>query len=386
MSTVTEILCEMAEKKQMSPAEWLERNLPNTDRYKIISHCSKYEVPESSVALWDDSPVGADSGYVTTASANVRQDMCVDGGAAYMSLASVLLRKLENGRTLLEAIQQDDENSQNEILALGIDYAALREAVLSIQHGKPDGKTDGALRQVYFPIKDDTYHLLTLLPPSSLMVALSERIDADNSAKYASRDEKSEHYQAPYEEYLDLAKVNFGGSQPQNISSNNRKQGMYVLPSMPPTLMGKKIKHPYHNFFGETTNRYVQKERLTNLQKLIQADWNNLAIREKIQTIICDIASDACLLANRLYEQPAGWSDGSKLPEAQLIWLDSKYCQEKGDNKDWPKSVGKDFARWLLESYKKQFGTSARLLGDVELQAVAEGMQELLREEVREAQ
>ena len=78
MGSIATYIADKAAKKKQTPAEWLEDNLKNLDRYWVSSHIGRYTHPDAAVHLHDDSsPTG--KGYLTTADAVVKQDIYVDG-------------------------------------------------------------------------------------------------------------------------------------------------------------------------------------------------------------------------------------------------------------------------------------------------------------------
>ena len=87
MGSIATYIADKAAKKKQTPAEWLDGNLKNFDRYWVSSHIGRYTHPDVAVHLHDDSaPVG--EGYLTTADTAVKQDIFLDGGSAFMTIAS----------------------------------------------------------------------------------------------------------------------------------------------------------------------------------------------------------------------------------------------------------------------------------------------------------
>ena len=132
MGMLSERINAAAQKKQISAADWLSANLENLNRYRCCSHCAKFTDPgiDNAISILDESK-GTDPGFVTTTNVGVRQDIVVDGGASYMSLAALLLRPMNEGgsKTILQCIQDDDPAVRQEIESFGGDYDQLREAV-----------------------------------------------------------------------------------------------------------------------------------------------------------------------------------------------------------------------------------------------------------------
>ena len=88
-------------------------------------------------------------------------------------------------------------------------------------------------------MKDDSYHLLSVLSPSNLMFKLKERINLrfSDEAKTAREARKNNKYhQDGYSEVFNISVIGFGGTKPQNISVLNNQNGgtSYLLLSVPP--------------------------------------------------------------------------------------------------------------------------------------------------------
>ena len=203
MGSIATYIADKAAKKKQTPAEWLESNLNNLDRYWVSSHIGRYTHPDAAVHLYDDSsPTG--KGYLTTADAAVKQDIYVDGGSAFMSIASFLVSRFSQKETIAEQredleaktawqyFHEDSPFIRREIESLGIEYEPLREKVLHIQTSKIPERSDARLKQVYFPIpdRDGEYHLLSILPPSILMLELTNRIRMEFQIQRKCQDKK----------------------------------------------------------------------------------------------------------------------------------------------------------------------------------------------------
>ena len=76
MGSIATYIADKAAKKEQSPAEWLESNLKNLNRYWVSSHIGRYTHPDAAVHLHDNSgPTG--KGYLTTADAAEIGRACV---------------------------------------------------------------------------------------------------------------------------------------------------------------------------------------------------------------------------------------------------------------------------------------------------------------------
>ena len=188
MGSIATYIADKAAKKKQSPAEWIQSNLPNLERCRAVSHIARYTNPDVAISIHDDSqPIG--QGYLTTADITAEDDLVVKGGAAYMAFASFLVGKFSQkataeeqkadltAKTAWQYFREDAPFIRKEIESLGIAYEPLREKVLEIQPQEVSRQTDTRLRQVYFPIGGDDYHLLTVISPVVTMFSLTEKIE-----------------------------------------------------------------------------------------------------------------------------------------------------------------------------------------------------------------
>lgn len=383
-----DLLVEKAGGEVAGAKDWLRNNIVNLSRYAIVTHVGKYTHPgiDPNVSFWDNS-AQPDAGYLTTSSVGQRQDMVVDGGAAFSALASVLMRPLSDGKTVLAHFQEDTPLIREEVASLGIDYEDLRRKILAIKSPVLPESSDPALRQIYFPVGNDAYHLLSLMPSTTTLTAIRDAVRERQDCERKSRDKKAENYGQSYTVIPHPVKVKVGGDNPQNLSCFNILSSMYMLlPSGPPLLTPRKLRLPRRDFFFNTIPRDWQKDLFLRLRDWMQNEhMPRLAITEAIQEIGIELAGGIQLLAGQLQGAPPGWSDTENLPDAQKLWLDAKYAAAREENLDWTDEISMDFARWIAKAYKRhaQLKKDAIPFGDAEQQYFAKILQVHLKEEVR---
>ena len=398
MGSIATYIADKAAKKKQTPAEWMQNNLQNLERCRAVSHIARYTNPDVAISLHDSSkPVG--QGYLTTADILAEDDLVVNGGAAYMAIASFLVGKFSQketaeeqkadltAKTAWQYFREDAPFIRREIESLGISYEPLREKILKIQPQEMPQLTDTRLRQVYFPIGADDYHLLTVIPPVSMMFSLTERVEVASRLQRKCRDKKSEHYGESHCIFPDITRAAFGGSQPQNVSCRNTSLGVDILPSQPPILSGRKIRLPKRNFFFDSLYWRSFGEMLFHLDSLFRDQRHNLEMRERREDIILDFVESVLYEANRLQALPAGWSKDTELTDEQAVWLDAAYSNQRQTDTDWIWPVCMDFARWLVNAYGWFCRIETRKeisLSDAELHSFASTMEAVLKQEVRE--
>lgn len=398
MGSIATYIADKAAKKEQTPAEWIQSNLQNLERCRAVSHIARYTNPDVAISIHDNSqPVG--QGYLTTADITAEDDLVVKGGAAYMAFASFLVGKFSEkataeeqkedlaAKTAWQYFREDAPFIRKEIESLGIAYEPLREKVLEIQPQELPRQTDTRLRQVYFPTGEKDYHLLTVISPVSMMFSLTEKIETALHWQRKCRDKKSEHYGKSHCIFPNITRAAFGGSQPQNLSCRNTSRGVDVLPSQPPILSGRKIRLPKRNFFSDSLYWRRFSDTLSNLDTLLREQRHNHEARERRENIILDFVECVLYEANRLQNLPAGWSQDTELSDEQAVWLDAAYGSQRQDDTDWIWPACLDFARWLVNAYKK-FCRYEKLqeisLSDAEMHAFASTMEDVLKQEVRE--
>lgn len=398
MGSIATYIADKAAKKKQTPAEWMQSNLQNLERCRAVSHIARYTNPDVAISLHDNSnPVG--QGYLTTADVIAEDDLVVNGGAAYMAIASFLVGKFSQketkeeqkgdltAKTAWQYFREDATFIRREIESLGIAYEPLREKILEIQPQEVPQQTDARLRQVYFPIGADAYHLLTAIPPVSLMFSVTESIETASRWQRKCRDKKSEYYGESYYTFSNITRAAFGGSQPQNMSCRNTSLGVDILPSQPPILSGRKIKLPKRNFFSDSLYWRSFSKMLFSLDALFRDQRHNLETRERREDIILDFVESVLYEANRLQALPVGWSKETELSDEQATWLDEAYGSQRQADTDWIWPVCLDFARWFVNAYGRFCRIEKRKeisLSDAELHFFAATMEEVLKQEVRE--
>ena len=371
-----------ADKKNKSKKEWLLDIAKNADKCLFATHIGRFTNPEVTVnwqANINDRPA---EGYVSTASVSCSTDVFV--AANYMATAGLLQQKLEDGKSVYEHLLLDDDYLAQDITDMGADYVVVRSAMLRIRSHEKPATTDTRLKQVYFPVGDG-YHLLTVLPPSSLIQEVRLRIQTMEDDARQACDKKSEKYGDVHERIYNLTQMKFGGTKPQNISFNNNRFGgrSYMLPSLPPKVREQTITYPRNDFFRDTLRLRDFRYLFLQLHGCYTDNRNNLAIRQKIRGVEKKIMDRAMQSVYALRQKEGGWSDSRRLSKAQRIWLDEKYKAERYEEDGWQHDIVKDFSAWLMLTYEWILKRDKILLGDGELKALSKEICVLIREDLQ---
>ena len=376
------------QRKEMTINKWFTDLVNIISKYfKRASYIGKYTHPDSTISVYQSCGT-AEEGYVLTEGNQCDFDIYMGNGNR-IPAANFLLFPIVLNESVLEDILHHGGRTKAVLEKMGLDYLLL-ESAIQVMEDKSNpipSYTESQLRQVYFPVGPDQYHLLTILPASSLMWKCTSIIQRFRARAFAVRDKKDPEYGGDWEEIKNLTMVGFGGTKPQNISALNSRRGgkAYLLPSLPPVWLQRSVRKPKRNFFYNTINKWSFQSDIFALHTLMQQGRNTVKIRENIVNIVMHMADNVLAQGDILREEPEGWTDEvlyENLPLPQKIWLDEKYKELRKDT-DWIIAVSEDFARWLIRTYDRFLGHEAYMLGDSEFAFFKDIMVKALKEEVR---
>lgn len=385
VTSLHEYIIESAAKKGKTPADWFDAMVMHMNECHLASHVGKFTNPDIKITVCSHSKKMA--GYVTTGGSTCSLDILIP--AQYLGSASLLLSPVTPDKNVLEAVITRDKELEKELELLSLPIEKLQKKVqemLKDSQKEPEA-TDTHLRQVYFPIAEGKYHLLSVMPSSSLALEMYQRIRAINGHKIDCCNKKSENYGKPCEEVTGLTMIGFGGSKPLNISALNSRCGgkTYLLSSLPPSLPARKIRLPKSDFFRESIWYKQQSSALYRLHAYMKQDRNTIEIRQAIHDLVDEMISAVLFAAYQIRAEKIGWNEEeaySQLPTAQKIWLDDAYAEERKET-SWADDISSSFARWVIRSYEKLLGEDAIKLGDAEHGFIKKQMETVLKDEVR---
>lgn len=366
--------------------EWLPDAAKRVVQLSMVSHPSKFSHPSAKTSSIIAPVSASKDGYLRTG--NVDYPLDVFGNAAAMDVYKFLCLSLSNELSVLDGFEQDDQKLKKLIQQSSLDFETLKNNFLIIKQNDTTSKTDHLIKQVYFPIAQDEYHLLSILTPSGLITRLKQKIDLmrfSEQTKLAKENrKKNEHDAEGYADIFDLTVTAYGGTQPQNVSVLNSQNAgrAYLLSSCPPTLEKRAIRLPKTDFFTQCLYRKNYQESFVQLHKFMQLDINNINIRTAIRNIIGFVIDQILLQSFTIRETyPEAWSDQDYyvgLPKLQRIWLDQQYQNERENDAEWRDEISQNIARWILRSYEKVIADSYTL-GTGELLAVQQQVENSLQ-------
>ncbi|MBY7907034.1 type I-F CRISPR-associated protein Csy1 [Vibrio fluvialis] len=316
-------------------------------------------------------------GFLRSGNVSVEQDAL--GNAAALDVYKFLSLEMRDQRSLLVHIEQESDLARQLLDIPSCEYQALRDGFLKMIDSDQASVSSSKIKQVYFPIADGEYHLLSLLTHSGHLFELRKRLDAlrfGDAVKEARECKKTNHFHpAGYQEIFGLTTIGFGGTKPQNISVlNNQNAGKaHLLVSIPPELTPRDIRLPRTDFFKESFTAWQAKEVLEALHRLFQTDYNNVNLRDgrdyRIQQYV-DLVIEK-MWQVRLFLEAYSGELSSALPLEQKIWLYPEFADLRHQEDEWLDKIIRHIARGLINHYSRsKVITSPITLADQELLAI----------------
>lgn len=361
---------------------WLAYAAKEVHRLQEVTHPIKFSHPQAKGATsinTSGSPYATDLELGThSLKWETRLDVAIDD-AKYLPIYAFLCHQFE-GRSFFEMAFSGDEAF---IQALSDNATLAREwravfSTLRLCKGQP--ASHKLAKQLYWPLADGSYHLLSPLLASPLAHALHTRLSRDrfSDAAKAAREARRNGKPHPegYREYPDLAIRSFGGSKPQNISQLNseRRGENLLLASLPPLWESPTLRPPLKT--DSVFLRYYPYRREVRRLAGVLKDYlrsvahrrSNVHMRYTRASLVSELVDEVLNMAAELHRglEP-GWTaqPDCQLRLAEQRWLDPQRGETDetftarihGD--DWKDEVCKGFANWLnsaLQTDRTAFG------------------------------
>jgi len=384
------------------PETWIADAAHRVSHIQQVTHGLKYTHPDArGTNLSSQGNPAAGDRLVGTHTLNGNGVPDVVGNAAALDVHKFLRLEVD-GKTLLTraiaadpalaaAMTDDVEQAQSWMAAF---------AGLAAPRGEP---TSHALaKQLYWPLADGQYHLLSPLFPSSLVhsVWTTLREDRFSDAAKAAREARRNKQPHPhgFREYPNFAVHNFGGTKPQNISQlNSERYGEnYLLASVPPSWHSDPVQPPlkvetvFGRWFGGRPRVYQLTKTLGKFLIRVQdANRNNWDIRNTRAELVDLIRDELVQFAAELRDLPPGWSSHAdcRLNLEERYWLDPGRSLEDATfaagraSAEWRDAICGRFANWL----NARLNADKTPMGDPEHQewrTVLDSKLRMLREEL----
>ncbi|WP_428240252.1 type I-F CRISPR-associated protein Csy1 [Gynuella sp.] len=355
--------------EKFSKAQWLPDAAKRAGQINIASHPCTFSHPSARknkngyvTSIIAEAPGSAD-GFVRTGNVNTEHDAL--GNAAAIDVYKFLTLTMEDGQTLIEHIR-NDSNLARELLTVESDsYDNLKTGFMAMVTNDATSVTSSKIKQVYFPIDDGQYHLLSVLSHSGLIYELRNRIDrlrfSEEIKSLREKRRNNEYSEQGYAEIYDITTIGFGGTKPQNISVLNNQYGgkARLLLSVPPHLEKRDIHFPVRNFFINSIRYYDIQEPLQKLHGIFRTGLDGDIPRRNLESgrdhRIEDILETVInrMVAIRTVASEQYRADTSQLEQHQKIWLCDEYRQIRAEQDQWLQQLCEEIAEWIAKAYQK---------------------------------
>ncbi len=347
---------------------WVTDAANRAGQISLVTHALKYTHSDAKGSSIFSTGTAADA---TTLSTSTLVQPAIDavGNAAALDVARLLQTEYE-GESLVGALRRGDYRALEEL-------AESPEQLSHWLEGFRQVFTDRQLsshklaKQVYFPVGNGKYHLLSPLYSSSLAQALYQRIHAvrfgDQAKAIRQAQKANQWHDHPAIHYPNLAVQNMGGTKPQNISSLNssRSGRSYLLNCAPPQWYSVEKPPQYHGSIfrprGEVD--YHTRTTLKQMQRFllkVKTVENNRDIRQQRLSYLDQLIDQLFFYVASVQHLSPGWSAESELKRAQQLWLDPYRARTDAifrhelEAGDWQQSVADEFGRWLNHRLKHE--------------------------------
>lgn len=356
---------------------WLPDAAKRVAQLFMVSHPSKFSHPSAKTSSVIAQAKQQNDGYLR--SGNVNYSFDVFGNAAAMDVFKFLSLPLTEKLTVLEGFEQQDEDLKKLLMDDNLDFESFSAAFLKIKATDTSVKTDHLVKQVYFPIDQDEYHLLSILTPSGLVTRLKQTIDeirfSETTKQAKEFRKKNEHHTEGYADIYELTVTAYGGTQPQNVSVLNSQNAgrAYLLSSCPPVFEKRKVKLPNKDFFKQCLYQKNFTSEFNELKKYIHASDKELSInnrhtRKKIKRLLQQIIQEILFNAFCIRKNLRGWTERENYQNLileQKIWLDDLNFEKREIESEWRDEIARRIAKWILDSYEDFLGS--KMFGSPEL-------------------
>lgn len=345
---------------------WLTDAAKRAGQISMVTHAPKYTHSDTKsmgvLVQESDKDVHTQNHQYFCSASLTNMSIDVVGNAAALDVASLLLIKAD-GRTLLDEISGGDSST---LAAIAESKDQLEEWIEGFSKALSSKElTSGQLsKQLYFPLNDGEYHLISPLYASALSQSMYEKMTDSfysETAKDARKARKSLKFNPSMAvSYPNIAKQTFGGTKPQNISQlNTNRYGQGFLLTCQPPRWQKQLTPPSQtkNAFWCEYDRRVWKtaKKLQQYLEKIFTQTSTMERRDFRAELVDDLIDTLLLYAAEVQnlKNHAGWSVDSNLSKAEQLWLDPHrgvddvgFRAEREKN-DWQAEIAKQFAAWL---------------------------------------
>lgn len=369
------------ETARFAPNAWLCDAASRAKQLRFATHPLKFthtDAKAASSAYVAGNNDSSQDKYLTTA-ALPSPAIDVSGNAAALDVAQ-LLQLTHNGTTLASMITLGDMSALQPFAENEAQLDEWRQSFQAVFADR-DIRAHTLTKQIYFPLPDGTYHLLSPLFSSSLAQAVFERV-SDSRYSEAAKERRKMRREGKFHEvmtvdFLNVAVQKFGGTNAQNVSILNARRGgrAFLLSCQPPVWRNRILpsltrKNAFWEAYARNDGRraaQTAKTLKTFLETKVNAD-STLKIRQHRAQLVDELVDALLHYAAEIQSmrEQAGWSADSKLSRAEQLWLDpyrdDEGFREEREKNDWQREIADQFAAWL----NRQLDSEKLTMTDVE--------------------
>lgn len=357
---------------------WLTDAASRAGQISLVTHALKFTHSDAKGSSVFSAKTATATDVLSTASL-AQPAIDAVGNAAALDVAK-LLQTEHQGDSLVAALQRGDHRA---LEALAESPQQLTQWLAGFGQVLSDKQPSShkLAKQIYFPVGDGEYHLLSPLYSSSLSQALDQRLNPARFGDQAKAIREARRQKRWHDEvdvsYPGIAVQNMGGTKPQNISAlNSARSGRSYLLNCAPPQWRSQIKPPldsdtiFRNNGEVDALTYVDRRDMRQFLLSVKDVENNRDIRNQrrryLDQLIDTLFGYVATVQNL---RPAGWSKDSRLNVPLQLWLDPWRCQHDDafryarEGGDWKEQVAREFGLWLnarLQHEKLIFGEVER--------------------------
>ena len=353
---------------------WLNERAGKAAGVSLATHVAKLthsSVSGEASCFYDKSAVQNNT-YLTTA--HIYRPF-IDGAyrtAEYIPIATLLQLKNKEG-SLADQILSGDGSSLapfvNNKEQLEDWVAGFKKAV-----DNPQKSSHYRAKQVYFPVAEKTYHLLSIVVSSSLCHEFFKRFE-----KYWDADSEEARGRKKNGKYSPNVCVSYPGKAVLQVTSrknfkahlnvsklNSTRKGAIALLSCQPPVWGNRLQPPINKtslFYSEV--QYRCRDSVKKLQRLLlsvktkKLSANNPRIHARLTALVDEIIEIVFQYARAIQnlKHLAGWSqEAQRLKRSHQLWLDpfreDAEFQQARASSDWSAEICVDFSLWMNKQLK----------------------------------
>ena len=350
-----------------NPVTWLTNYSVKAKDISFASHVGKLTHSSSKSSSILDVSEEVKNTYLTTNSLNKIEIDTASSNAASLPIADILKITVD-GISVLDCLKNNDtslfKNLTDDNALIDTWCEHLKQA-----YDSSIKQSYFLAKQIYFPIKNNKYHLLMPLTSSSLVheLHLEHKKYWNEDQEEARKKKSSKKYSAVITcNYPNKAYVHVTGSNHSNASSLNGKRGgrISLLPTMPPQWQSIIPSYENKTDVFDRSLSFVLKAEMNDLKKyLVLIKNKSLSISEpKRNAVVINklsaIASNFFSYIEQINLRTAtkNWTVAAKLPIEQQLLFEYQRDDDKAlaakQNKQWMTTLSKRYARWLNNQLK----------------------------------